>query len=118
MPKKVDHVVTRPGLKPGDPVVNIPVAADLSTVPGIPLRQVDVSFYSREHPLESQTMEKAADRQWVWTVYTEEAAEYRKGHDERVKPLVAAAESANWSRRVRRCRARTFRTTSVPRPGS
>jgi Pyruvate/2-oxoacid:ferredoxin oxidoreductase delta subunit len=91
MPKKVDHVVTRPGRKPGDPVVNIPVAADLTTVPGIPLRQEDVSFYSREHPLESQTIEKAADRQWVWTVYTKEAAEYRKEHDERVAPLVAAA---------------------------
>ena len=85
MAKEVHHSVRRPGLSPGDPDVEIPVAADLATVPGIPLREHDVSFYSREYPLESQTIDKGADREWVWTVYTKEVEEYRKGHDQRVE---------------------------------
>ena len=89
MPRDVHHVVRRPGRRPNDSDVEIPVAEDLATVPGIRQRDEDVSFYSREHPIESQTIEKGADRQWVWTVYTKEAAEYRKGHEERVLPLVA-----------------------------
>ena len=91
MPKAVHHVVKRPGRTPVDPDVEIPVAEDLATVPGIPMREEDVAFYSREYPLESQSIEKAADREWVWTVYTEEVSKYRKGHDERSEPLVAAA---------------------------
>ena len=82
MPKVVHHVVTRPGLKPGDPDVEIPVAEDLVTVPGSPKREDDVSFYSREYPPESQNIEKAADREWGWTVYTGEILEYRKQHEE------------------------------------
>ena len=72
MPKKVHHVVTRPGLSPADPAVNIPVAEDLVSEPGIPQRKADVSFYGRVYPLESQNIEKAADREWVWTVFTPE----------------------------------------------
>ena len=88
MPKAVSHIVKRPGRRHGDPDVEIPVAEDLATVPGIPLREVDVSLYSRVEPLETQTIEKGADRDWAWTVYSEEMAEYRKGHEERMKPLV------------------------------
>ncbi len=96
MPKAVSHVVTRPGLKPEDPEVKIPVAADLATVPGIPQREDDVAFYSREDPLESQTIEKSADREWAWTVYTKDFAKYRKAHDERSLPLIeVAAESGD-----------------------
>ena len=62
MPKAVHHVVTRPGLNPGDPDIEIPVADDLVTVPGHPTRDEDVAFYSREYPPESQNIEKAADR--------------------------------------------------------
>ena len=91
MAKEVHHSVRRPGRTPGEPDVEIPVAADLATVPGIPLREHDVSFYSREYPIESQTIDKGADREWVWTVYTEEIEDYRKGHDERVEPLIAEA---------------------------
>jgi ferredoxin len=76
--------------------VDIPVAEDLTTVPGIPLRENDVSFYSRVYPQETQNIEKAADREWVWTVYSEEMAEYRRYHDEVSKPLIdAAAVSGN-----------------------
>ena len=92
MAKAISHVVTRPGLKPEDPDIEIPVAQDLVTVPGIPMREDDVAFYSREDPLESQTVEKSADREWVWTVYSDEVAEYRRRHDEAIKPQVQSAE--------------------------
>ena len=91
MSKQVSHSVKRPGRVMGDPDVEIPVAEDLATVPGIPLRQVDVSFYSRIDPLESQNVEKGADRDWVWTVYEDDVAEYIKGHDERMKPHIETA---------------------------
>ncbi len=91
MPKEVHHVVTRPGRRHGDPEVDIPVAEDLATVPGAPVRQEDVSFYTRVYPLETQNIEKAADRDWVWTVYTPDVLEYRERHDELNQPLVDAA---------------------------
>ena len=76
MPKTVSHAVKRPGRKHGRPDVEIPVAEDLVSTPGVPQREVDVSFYSRVEPLESQNIDKAADREWVWTVYTDEIREY------------------------------------------
>ena len=69
MPKSVSHVVTRPGRRHGDADVQIPVAEDLTTVPGSPTREVDVFFYSRVYSLEFQNIDKAADREWVWTVF-------------------------------------------------
>ena len=50
MPKPVSHVVKRPGRTHGDADVEIPVAEDLATVPGVPKRDDDVAFYSREYP--------------------------------------------------------------------
>lgn len=91
MPKKVHHVVKRPGRIAGDPDVHIPVAEDLATVPGSPVRNKDVTFYSREYPIESQTVEKAADRAWAWTVYIPDLLTYRKKHEEVSKPLIDAA---------------------------
>ncbi len=41
MPKAVSHVVRRPGRRLGDPDVVIPVAEDLATVPGAPIREKD-----------------------------------------------------------------------------
>ncbi|MCI0440012.1 MAG: hypothetical protein L0177_12915, partial [Chloroflexi bacterium] len=76
--KSVSHVVKRPGRKHGDPDVEIQVPQDLVTVAGNALRENDVSFYSRVDPIESQNIDKAADREWVWTVYTEEVTRYRK----------------------------------------
>ena len=89
--KNIHHVVARSGRTLSHPPVEIPVADDLVTTPGIPLRQQDVDFYSRNYPLESQNIEKAADREWVWTVYSGEMYEYRKHHDEMTEPLVDAA---------------------------
>ena len=62
MAKTVSHVVTRPGRRLGDPDVEIPVAEDLTTVPGIPLNEKDISFYNRVYPEETQNIMKAADR--------------------------------------------------------
>ena len=92
MPKAVSHVVRRPGRKHRDTDVEIPVAEDLATVPGAPLREDDLSFYSREFPLEAHFVENSADREWLWTVYSEEFAEWRRGHEEREKPFLDAAE--------------------------
>ena len=89
--KRIGHVVKRPGRKHGDSDVEIPVAEDLASVPGIPLREVDVAFYSREYPLENLNIEKAADREWGWTVYTPEIHEYRLKHDKANEPLEDAA---------------------------
>ena len=91
MPRAVHHVVSRPGRRREDPDIEIPVAEDLTSVPGIPAREEEVAFYSREYPLESQNIEKSADREWAWMVYTEEIGKYRRGHEERIKPLVEAA---------------------------
>ena len=85
------HVVTRPGRVDGDPDVTIQVANELATVPGIPQDQLSVDFYSRNYPEETQSVDKAADREWTWTVYTGEMYEYRKQHDKDNKPLVDAA---------------------------
>ena len=96
MAKRLHHIVRRPGRRHGDPDLDIPVADDLATVPGIPLKLKDLAFYSREHPLESQNIDHRADRDWAKTVYTKEVYSYREGHEERNKPLVLSAlESAD-----------------------
>ncbi|MCY4476147.1 MAG: hypothetical protein OXC83_12045 [Chloroflexi bacterium] len=91
MTKTVNHVVKRPGRRHGDPQTAIPVAEELVTVPGSPVIDGDVSYYSREDPIESQTVEKSADREWGWTVYIKEVYDYRKKHDEVSEPLIEAA---------------------------
>ncbi len=89
--KEVHHVVKRPGRLHGDPDYDIPVPESLTTVPGIRKNDEDVSFYTRVYPIESQNIEKAADREWVWTVYTDDIRQYREEHDRVNQPLVDAA---------------------------
>ena len=91
MSKKTHHVVARPGRRHGDPDVEIPVAEDLATEPGIPQMENDVSFYSRVHPLESQMVEKTADHEWERQVYSPEMAEYMRHHEGVTEPLVESA---------------------------
>jgi len=90
--KKISHIVTRPESREGNGPVSIPVAEELATTPGIPKREVDLSFYSRTQPLESQTIEKTADRVWTWSVFSDEVAEYLNHHINATKPLVDIAE--------------------------
>ena len=91
MLKQTDHVVKRPGRVHEDPDYEVPVPQDLISEPGIPQKEKDVAFYSRVYPLETQNIEKAADREWVWTVFTPEITKYREQHDRVNKPLVDAA---------------------------
>ena len=48
--KKLHHTVTRPGRMIVDEDVEIKVAEELATVPGIPKLDSDVDFYSRFRP--------------------------------------------------------------------
>jgi ferredoxin len=92
--KKVHHVVNRPGRRLGDPDVEIPIAEELATTPGVVENPVDVDFYSRKYPLESQAVTHTADRNWVWTVYHPEEEEAHHEHERMVKPLVDAARAS------------------------
>ena len=91
MAKSVSHTVTRPGRVHGDSDVEIPVAEDLATVPGVPQNPVDVAFYSREYPLETQSIDKSADRQWAWTAQADDLAEFREAQEKRMEPMYEAA---------------------------
>ncbi len=94
MAKKLSHVVKRPGRTPADPDVEIPVAEDLATVPGVPMREDDVSFYGRTEPIEVNGVENSADRDWAWTIYTPEVHDYLEGHYSRMKPLIEQAAAS------------------------
>jgi len=89
--KKVGQVITRPGRTVNHPDVTIRIPEDLMTVPGAPIRQNEVDFYSREYPIESQNIDYSADRQWATTVLTPEAYAHRKEHEQLNAPLVEAA---------------------------
>ncbi len=91
MTKPLSHTVTRPGRLHGDPDVNIPVAEDLATVPGVPQDPADVAFFSREYPLETQAIDKSADRQWAVVTQSHDIDDFRKVHDERMEPMYEAA---------------------------
>ncbi|HEY9528189.1 MAG TPA: reductive dehalogenase domain-containing protein, partial [Anaerolineales bacterium] len=91
MAKKVGHHVTRPGNKLGDPAVTIPVAEDLLTVPGIPARESDVAFFSREYPLENMAIEESASAEWAREVRNGHSPEYRafsEEHQKHMEPIV------------------------------
>ena len=91
MPKTVGHSVTRPGRKLGDAPVTIPVAEELETVPGIPERPADVSFFSREYPLENMALEESASADWSRAQRdskSPEAREFFEAHQARMEPIV------------------------------
>ena len=91
MAKNVGHIVTRPGRLPGDPDVTIPVAEDLLTVPGIPTRDKDVAFFSREYPLENMGVEESASAAWAREIrraHSTEAQELYAKHDIAMEPIV------------------------------
>src|SRR5712692_6547229 len=91
MAKQVSHYVTRPGRSLGDPSVTFPVAADLTTVPGIPTREKDVAFFSREYPLENMGVEESASAAWAREIrrgHSTEAQELYEKHDLAMEPIV------------------------------
>ena len=91
MAKPLSHTVRRPGRKHGDPDVEIPVAEELATVPGVPQRPQDVAFYSREYPLETQSIEHSADRPWAWAAQSRGLTEFREVQDRRMDSMYKAA---------------------------
>jgi hypothetical protein len=91
MAKNVSHHVTRPGLNLGDPPVTIPVAEDLVTVPGIPARESDVAFFSREYPLENMALEESASAAWAREQrdnHSPEARAFAAEHAQHMEPIV------------------------------
>jgi ferredoxin len=91
MAKQVSHYVTRPGRSLGDPSVTFPVAADLTTVPGIPTREKDVAFFSREYPIENMGVEESASAAWAREIrrgHSTEAQELYEKHDLAMEPIV------------------------------
>ena len=68
---KIGHEVVRPGKNYGDNPVTIPVPEELKTVPGIPLNNREVDWYSREYPLESLTYSERALSDWSTAVVDE-----------------------------------------------
>ena len=94
MPKAISHTVKHRGKNSGDVDVEIPVAEDLVTVPGVPMRGKDISYYSRVYPLEAPFVENSADREWEWSVWSDELTEFHKNHHERNRSFVDRAESS------------------------
>jgi len=88
MPKTVGHLVTRPGRLPEDSPVSIPVAEDLETEPGIPTRQRDVSFFSREYPLENMAIEEGASAEWSREQRNLKEAGFMEEHARQMEPIV------------------------------
>ena len=90
---KIGHEVVRPGKHSGDEQVSIPVPEELETVPGIPLNDREVDWYSREYPLETMAITERAGRDWANAQRDRhvEMREIRKEHDKLNKPLIMAA---------------------------
>src|SRR5919199_6508887 len=91
MVKKVGQYVTRPGYKLEDPPITIPVAEDLLSVPGIPSREGDVAFFSREYPLENMAIEESASAEWAREIRNSHSPEYRafsEEHQKHMEPIV------------------------------
>ena len=63
--RKLGKVVVKKGRKPGESDLQIPIAADLLKVEGIPIRDNEVSYYSREFPLESFSVLESASAIWA-----------------------------------------------------
>ena len=91
MAKKAGNYVERPGRKFGDDPITIPVPEDLLTEPGIPTRDRDVSFFSREYPLENMAIEESASAEWSREErerFTPESIEFFNEHYETMEPIV------------------------------
>ena len=89
---KIGHEVVRPGKTYGDDPVAIPVPEELETVPGIPLNNREVDWYSREYPLETMNITERASRDWSNVIRDQhvEMREIRKEHDKLNRSLMIA----------------------------
>lgn len=91
MKRILGHHVTRPGRTHADAPVAIPVAKDLEGAPGVPRREAEVSFYSREQPLESVAVSESASAEWAAQVrdaFNPEATRLYEEHARVMQPFV------------------------------
>ena len=89
--RRLGYTVTREGRRADDPPAEIPVAADLESVPGTPTRDNEITYYAREYPLESVAVEHSASSLWALDVREEaspETAELYRQHQDEIKPIV------------------------------
>ena len=89
--KNVASYVTRPGKHLGDPPITIPVAEELLSVPGIPTREGDVAFFSREDPLENMAVAESASADWARrhrNGYSPELRAFYEEHEHHMEPIV------------------------------
>ena len=89
--RKVGKIIKRVGLKKGDPDIEIPIAADLLKVDGVPQRDTEVSYYSREFPLESFSIEQSASAVWAQkerAEHTPEIEELYKNYQKKITPWI------------------------------
>ncbi len=87
---KIGHTVTHHGKNLGDAPITIPVVEELETVPGIPLHNEDVDYYSREYPLDTLNIEERASRDWANRIRDQHAEmrEIRREHEKLNRPIV------------------------------
>ena len=65
--RKLGKEIQRNGRIHGEKGITIAVASDLLKVEGIPIRDAEVSYYSREFPIESFSVSESASSSWAET---------------------------------------------------
>ncbi|MDA0769544.1 MAG: hypothetical protein O2821_04910 [Chloroflexi bacterium] len=88
----VGHIVNRKGRKNGDEPVEIPVAKDLQKDPASMRREDEISFYSREYPLESFAVAESASAEWAAGVRDEFSPETTELYEKFQKEMEPAVE--------------------------
>ena len=63
--RRVGHIIRRNGRKYGQASVEIKIAKDLEKSPQTMRREDEISFYSREYPLESFAVSESASAEWA-----------------------------------------------------
>ena len=90
--RRVGHMVTRPGREAGDDPVTFPVAKDLEKDPASLRREQEITFYSREYPLESFALEQSASAAWADGVRQEFAPEIAEVYERFQEDMQPALE--------------------------
>ena len=87
----VGKYITRPGRTVDDDDITFPVAKDLLKVPGVSRREDEITFYSREYPLESFAVDETASAEWAGQVrdeFSPETTELYERFQTEMEPLV------------------------------
>ena len=94
--RRIGKIIRRPGSGYGDSEIEIPIAEDLLKVEGIPQRDAEVSYYSREFPLESFALENSASADWARTERSEHTPATEELYSEYQKKM------APWIEKIKR----------------